>query len=373
VTLLKRAAALLIVVLGLSYLATPVYRFPSPQKFTGASLWNPYANMSGMWQLANLHAHGRAWGGLTNGWQPDAEVVQAYEQRGYTVAGISNYHSIAGLRGVPTLPIYEHGYNVLKHHQLAIGAHDVDWFDIPLWQGVNQMQYVMDRVKRTADLVAIAHPSTAYSADDLRRLTGYQLFELVNGPFWADALWDAALSSGHAVWAIANDDTHDVTDPRRMAVAWTMIDAPSANAADVIPALRAGRMYAVSAPTGRPVPPEATLSRVNLHGSTLEVSSDGSPATYAFIGQDGVVRKKVEATNSASYSLSADDTYIRTEIRTERTAMFLNPIVRYDGVGLDSPEPVVNAAGTWGQRLLIAVSCFVLVRVLWKRPRGSRA
>ena len=372
-TLLKRTAALLIVVLGLSYLATPVYRFPSPQKFAGASLWNPYANMSGTWQLANLHAHGRSWGGLTNGRQPDAEVVRAYEQRGYTVAGISNYHSIAGLRGVPTLPIYEHGYNVAKHHQLAIGAHGVDWFDIPLWQGVNQMQYVMDRVKRTADLVAIAHPSTAYTADDLRKLTGYQLFELVNGPFWADALWDAALSSGHAVWAIANDDTHDVTDPRRMAVAWTMIDAPSANTADVIPALRAGRMYAVSTPTGRPVPPEATLSRVDLHGTTLEVSSEGSPATYAFIGQDGVVRKKVEATNSASYSLSPDDTYIRTEIRTERTAMFLNPIVRYDGVGLESPAPVVNAAGTWGQRLLIAVSCFVIVRVLWKRPRGSRA
>ena len=157
-----------------------------------------------------------------------------------------------------------------------------------------------------------------------------------------------------------------------MAVAWTMIDAPSANTADVIPALRAGRMYAVSAPTGSPVPPEATLSRVNLHGNTLEVSSDGSPATYAFIGQDGVVRKRVEGTNSASYSLSPDDTYIRTEIRTARTAMFLNPIVRYNGVGLESPAPVVHTAGTWGQRLLIAVSCFVLVRVLWKRPRGTR-
>ena len=370
--LLKRTAALLIIVAALPYLVVPVYRFPLPQKFRGATLWNPYADMSATWQLANLHAHGRAWGGLTNGRQPDADVVRAYEQRGYTVAGISDYQRIAALHGVPTIPIYEHGYNLAKRHQLAIGARRVDWFDVPLWQSVSQTQYVVDRLKQTADLVAIAHPLTGYKPDDLRKLTGYQLFEVVNGPFWADSLWDAALSSGHPVWAIANDDTHDVTDRRRMEVAWTMIDAPSANAADVIAALRAGRMYAVSAPTGRAVPPEAALARVDLNGTTLEVASEGSPATYAFIGQGGVVRKKVEWTRSATYSLTPDDSYIRTEIRTRNQAIFLNPIVRYDGVSLEPRAPMPNVAGTWTQRVLILVACLAIVPVLWKRPRGPR-
>ena len=71
-----------------------------PQPFAGASLWNPYAHLAGTWQKANLHAHGHAWAGMTNGKQTDEEVVRAYKQRGYAVAGVSNYASIAAFRGV---------------------------------------------------------------------------------------------------------------------------------------------------------------------------------------------------------------------------------------------------------------------------------
>src|SRR5262245_42312253 len=146
------------------------------------------------------------------------------------------------------MPLYEHGYNLLKHHQLAIGAHSVDWFDFPLWQSLSNQQYVIDRVARTADLVALAHPPSrnAYMPSELRELSGYQLIEVVNGPFHLATAWDAALSSGHAVWGIANDDTHDLRDAGRAAVAWNMIDAPTASTADIVAALRAGRSYAVS-------------------------------------------------------------------------------------------------------------------------------
>ncbi len=244
--ILKRTICLLVILAALPYFRAPVYRFPPPQPFSGTAWWSPYAHLRGSWQRANLHAHGRAWLGLTNGRQSDAEVAAAYRRRGYTVAGISDYQHIAP-DGISAIPIYEHGYNILKRHQLAIGARSVDWFDFPLWQWRSQKQYVLDRLQRASALVAINHPRgrNAYTADDMRALTNYGLLEVASGPFTAEALWDVALSAGRPVWALGDDDSHDITDPRRFAVAWTMIDAPSGEAADVLAALRVGRSYAV--------------------------------------------------------------------------------------------------------------------------------
>ncbi|HUK34670.1 MAG TPA: hypothetical protein VLV86_12195, partial [Vicinamibacterales bacterium] len=199
-------AILLFLFIAIPSLLAPVYRFPVSQRFAGPSLWNPYARLSGTWQRANLHAHGVAWGGVTNGKQNDNDVVRAYKQHGYAVAGVSNYGSIAALHGVDTIPLYEHGYNIPKIHQLGIGARSVVWLDFPLWQTLDQKQYIIDCIGAAADLVSVNHPNTGYTDDDMRNLTGYQLMEVVNGPFPVEDLWDTALSSGHVVWALGNDD-----------------------------------------------------------------------------------------------------------------------------------------------------------------------
>lgn len=362
----KRLLAIPIALCALPYLAAPAYRFPDVQTFHGSALWNPYAGPVTAWQRANFHAHGRAWNGLTNGAQTDQEVVNAYRARGYSVAGISDYHHIAAHDGVDTMPIYEHGYNIGKHHQLAIGAREVDWFDFPLWQGLNQKQYVIDRLKRTADLVAIAHPMWGYAVDDIRNLSGYELLEVVNGPYIAEDLWDAALSSGHAVWILANDDSHDVTDTRRMAIAWNMVDAASSGASDVIPALRAGRMYAVSAPDGQLDALDGTLTGFELHHTTLTVSISAA-ADFAFIGQNGKALKVVKDTTSASYTIAPNDSYVRTVISTPNSTVYLNPVIRYDGASLSGPVATHDSAWTWVQRMVVAVTCLATMPILWKR------
>ena len=73
--LLGRVAVGLAVLMLLPYAWAPVYRFPEPVAFAGPEFWNPYASTSGHWQRANLHAHGRAWLGLTSGEQSDADVA----------------------------------------------------------------------------------------------------------------------------------------------------------------------------------------------------------------------------------------------------------------------------------------------------------
>ena len=358
--------------IALPYACAPLYRFPDPVPFAGSAFLNPYSGLRGNWQRANLHAHGRQWGGLTNGRQSADEVVRTYRAMGYSVAGVSDYHSIAALEGVPTIPLYEHGYNIMKRHQLAIGARRVDWFDLPFWQSLSNRQLVIDRVARTTDLVALNHPPSrdGYSADDLRRLTGYQLLEIVNGPHRSEDSWDAALSSGHVVWALANDDTHDLTDPDRTGMAWNMIDAASASTRDVVDALRAGRTYAVSRTSEATSGVQTTLAGFEFSDDTLLVTCAGEPSTFNFVGQDGVIRKTVKDAKSASYTFTGDDTYIRTVITSPRAILYLNPVLRYDGIRLPAPSASVNLAGSWLQRGLILMAAVALV-VTYRRRRAG--
>ena len=358
------AAILLFILIAIPLLLAPVYRFPSPQPFAGTALWNPYAHLSGTWQKANLHAHGVAWGGVTNGTQSDADVVRAYKQRGYAVAGVSNYASIAAFHGVDTIPIYEHGFNIPKIHQLGIGARRVVYLDFPLWQTMDQKQFVIDRVGAEADLVSLNHPNTGYVDEDMRNLTGYQLMEIVNGPFPVEDLWDAALSSGHVVWALANDDAHDVTNLKRTFIAWNMIDAPSASAPDIIGALRQGRSYAVSLVGSKP---DASLRSVDVHDAAMTVSSAGVPATYLFVGQGGAIRGTANQVMEATYTFAATDTYIRTVVRTPNVVMYINPVLRYDGVRLPSPSASVDAASTWLHRAIIFIIAAAIGFLLWRR------
>jgi hypothetical protein len=373
--MLKTAVAGLALLALAPYIRGPIYRFPEPSVFSGSRLWNPYAGLSGTWLRANLHAHGRAWIGLTNGQQPDADVAQRYRELGYDVPGVSDYQRIAAQHGIATMPLYEHGYNIGKNHQLAIGAHSVEWFDFPLWQSLSQQQYVIDRVKQKADLVALAHPATreAYTSDDLQNLTGYDLIEIVNGPFAVEDVWDAALSSGHAVWAIANDDTHDLTDPRRTAAGWNMIDAPTSSTDDVVGALRAGRSYAVLRTGAIDSGNVTTVDRVEVEEATLTVSVSGAASTFNFIGQNGAVRKTVKDTTAASYTFTNGDTYVRTVIISPQTVLYLNPVVRYEGRGLPAPIATVDAARTWTLRAGYGLGGVLLAVAYARRRRRALA
>ena len=176
------------------------------------------------------------------------------------------------------------------------------------------------------------------------------------------------MSSGHAVWALANDDIHDLTNVRRLAIAWNMIDAPAADISSIVTALRHGRTYAVSL-VGEKA--DAALAGVDVHDQTLTVSTAGVPATFVFIGQDGAVRKTADQVMHASYTIQPADTYIRTVIRTANMMMYLNPIIRYDGGALPMLTAAINEPLTWLSHVLMVAACVVVPVLLWKR-RAAR-
>jgi hypothetical protein len=366
----KRILAGIIVFLVLPYARSPIYRFPPPQPFTGSQLWNPYSGLEHRWRRANFHAHGRAWGGLTSGAQSDADVLAAYRRIGYDIATVSDYQHISQA-SASDIPSYEHGFNVGKHHQLAIGAHDVQWFDFPFWQGRHQKQFIIDLVRSSSDLIAIDHPSRrhSYTPDDVTALTGYELIEVANGRVTTEDRWDAALSSGHPVWGIGGDDSHDVTDADRMGIAWNMIDAATLSRSDVVNALRAGRSYVVvRAPETSMTAGDLTVADVGISGQTLTVQCEGPPATIVFIGRQGRVRKSVMDATSASYAFAPDDSYVRTVVHGTRTTLFLNPIIRTEGGAPPAPAATIDWRWTTATRSAIVAGCVVVAWLLLSRP-----
>lgn len=362
----------LLLIALLPYALTPIYTFPQPKPFSGPDFFNPYAGAHGRWRKANFHAHSRAWGGVTAGAQPPAQVLRRYHALGYSVAGLSNYESIdGGTRANPDfVPIYEHGYNVWKVHQLVIGAKYVTWLDFIFGQPLSYKQYMLDRLSHTGAVIAIAHPwlRDGYPVDQLRYLTDYRLMEVLRQGHAGVKRWDAALSSGHPAWIIGDDDEHNLNSPGTVGVSWTMVRTPSLRRVDILAALRAGHTYAVLGQHGQN---DLLLRAVEVHNDTLTVTTDPGALTFSFVGQNGRLLKVVRDPEHASYVLRPADTYVRVVVKTPRTVMYLNPVVRYDGVRVTEPVARFHVWWTWAARLLLLGLVGLLVWT-WRR-RGRRA
>ncbi|HVP70275.1 MAG TPA: hypothetical protein VMS45_03060 [Gemmatimonadaceae bacterium] len=355
------------------YAVAPSYRFAPAAPFRGGRFYNPYDGPPARWLMVNLHAHARAWGGITNGKQEAPVVRERYRALGFDVASVSNYMQIDHGEDQDTafLPAYEHGVNVMKSHRLAIGARSVAWFDFVGPQSVEQKQYLVDAVHRGAELVAINHPSTrrAYSASDMRQLSGYELLEVMNQSEANDSLWDAALSAGRPVWLLASDDTHDITNANETGRTWTMVRAASSRAADVIAALRAGRAYGVRAPSGRA---GIALRSLTLRGDTLLVRTNVAASAITFVGQGGAVLELVRAAARASYVIRGAEPYVRTVIEHGTTRIVLNPVIRFDGtIPRPAAIPMGNASFAAGW-VLTAGAGLVLLLFAWATGRGRR-
>jgi len=339
------------------YGASPLYQFPPVEPFRGERLFNPYSQNVNPWWKVNLHAHSRAWMGLTNGRSTTDEMIARYRALRYDVAEVSNYDEItASRRG--ELTVYEQGYNLNKTHLLVVGARHVDWWDYPLFQGANEKQDRIDRLHGDGALIVLAHPQLrhGFSASDLQRLTGYEAIEVASHFGDGERYWDAGLSAGRLSTAVGGDDSHNASDPRQTGHVWTMIAAPSVSPADIIAAIRAGATYVVVSSVGEGRA-DAALQGVETRGDTIAVSIDGAAATVSFIGQNGRVLSVVRNTCSAHYVLPDTEPYARAVVETSRARLILNPVVRTDGGRPPGQEASTRATA----RVRMTAGLFLLV------------
>ncbi len=368
----------LLIALSAGCALTPLYRFPEPQAFVGEAWYNPYDRLdgrSGQWRRANFHAHSAAWGGVTRGNASPEQVAHAYRQRRYDVIGVSNYQWSPDRRPAGTFPVYEHGWNARKAHHLVFRPDRVVWMDYPLLRTRDQQQHMLASLSRSAALVAIAHPRLrgGYSASDLRVLTDYDMLEVLtrySAP--ADAEWDAALSSGHPVWMLASDDSHNVNDSTQVGINTTHLFSTDASDSSVITALRAGRAYGVHMEAGGRA---LTLRTLRMRDDSLEVQLDGAPERIRVLGQNGALRAIVTGAAARGGRLTAaaraSDGYLRVIAERDGTLLYSNPVFRWDGRDIARATATIDGPRTalWRSAWTLAYAA-LCVRLLLTRRRA---
>ena len=370
------------------YLSVPTYSFKEPKPFSGEYLYNPYQDMNpDQWKKYHFHCHTRKYSGLTNGRKNTAKVIDSvYQTLGYDHYGISDYMSINphGAEKEDYIPTYEHGYGLFhKTHQLCIGAESVYWPDFPFMQNLNLKQHTINKLSERCRFVVPVHASftKGYKVSDMALLSNYHLLEVVNPYGNAIEHWDMALSNGHRVYAIGDDDTHNVTKTEEFCRNLTMINTPDLKAENVYEALNKGLCYAVEFDNYYHHPMTLTEKAEQVHNlpyltcaqlidDTLFIeTSDEKMQEVKFIGQDGKVLKTEENATMAFYVIQPEDTYVRTEINVNGLQHFyLNPVTRHP-----TPNPVdqrldyVNKAQTYLYWFVYIVAFGALMWYLFKK------
>ena len=233
-----------------------------------------------------------------------------------------------------------------------------------------------------------AHASftKGYKVGDMKYLSNYRLIEVVNPYGNAIEHWDEALSNGHRVYALGDDDTHDITNVSEVCHNLTMINTVDMKAENVYDALERGLCYAVEFDNWYHFPmsleekaeqakklPYLTLTQ--LVGDTLFVSTSANEMQEVnFIGQDGKVLKTVENIDTAWYVIQPDDPYVRTQINVNGLQHFyLNPVTRHPtSIVVDRRLDSVNYAQTILYWLVYVVAFVAFVCYLFKKAKDKK-
>jgi len=381
---------LILIIPVFQFVVNTKYIFPEPDPFTGEYLYNPYRGMDGRkWEMANFHAHTRAFFGLTDGAaNSDESLDSLYRYFNYNIIGISNYQSLNKFESKNNwyIPVYEHGFQYYKNHQLVINAKKVSWLDYFFRQTLNNKQYIIDHLKKdTSVILTIVHPNLrkAYSYNDFKFLSNYDCLEIANNKRAITAYYDTILSAGHPVFLMANDDAHDITDINNACHTFNLINT-DLNKDSILYSIKTGRsvgvnfnvsLYKTSEEKKSGLLNLPEITSVILKDDTLIVSLNKLVKTIKFIGQEGAERKKITDSATGSYFFNKQDTYIRTEIEChDGTMYFLNPVFRYDGIQLPDHVSSPDLLKTWFWRsvVLFVLLILIIMRVKNKIRTKSR-
>ena len=360
------------------YLMAPRYQFKVGQPFHGTYLYNPYQDMDpDQWKQYNFHCHSRKYLGLTNGRNSKEPVIDSiYQVLGYDHYGISDYMDINphGNDRPDYIPAYEHGYGFIrKTHQLCIGAENVVFMDFPFVQSLDMKQHMLSVLQQHTRFAVPAHASftKGYKVNDMRYLSGYRLLEIGNPVGTAYEHWDAALSTGHRVYGIGDDDSHNVLNPNEVGRFFTIINTRDMSADDVYDALDRGCAYTVDFHSYYNKPFELKVERMHelphltcckLVGDTLVVETNTLIEIAEFIGQDGKVLQHDEHLYRATYVIQPEDTYVRVKLRLPHlTFFYLNPITRHT-----TPTPIDQSTAeiNWPMTIMFYFVYIVIIIIL---------
>lgn len=348
------------------YLFCPAYTFDNITPFSGDSIYNPYADAVGnKWVKCNFHAHDNCWDGITNGKGSSNDIYNKYNNLHYIIHAISNYQRIDTTHHyLPNyISSYEHGYNILKSHQLVLGANTVCWKDYFFPQTLNNKQHIIYCLHNASPngLVIINHPMLRgnYSVMNLKYLTGYSCMEVLHPSGNSSVLWDAALSAGRPVFIVGDDDCHNVFDSTKVGRICTWVNVPALSESNVLQSLRKGNCYAVS--VGKDVMRNErkgddskmpSLQQFMLKGNSIQARFSIAANEITVSGKNGHLLYRARNTNTVLFTLGKSEPYARiTANYKDGTQILLNPVFRYTESPLLQSSASINTAQTSWRRL----------------------
>lgn len=316
----------------------------------------------------NLHAHSKAWAGVTNGMkQNKEEVFEAYTKLHYDIIGISNYHDPQSIyfKGKPdSLTVYEYGYNLFKAHRLVIGYGNAKFREVSLFHSLHDRQFILNTIYPESKVTIIAHPQFGHGhkMEDFNKLSNYHLIEVLNHYRYSPGEWDLALSSGKPVFIVGNDDMHDLDKPGEVGVRYTMVDGKE-NLELTLNELKNGNAYAVAAPERNC---DLQLSSCLLDGMKIQVEFNDKADKIIFISDRGIVKDSALNTNSSSYILKQNDSYVRIEASKGNCKLYLNPVIRTkEGLQPKNEQEVpINWVATIAEKLALLLAAIMLIWLL---------
>ena len=358
-------------VASIFYINTTIYNFPEPKSFSGDKIFNPYQNLPDSSYRANFHAHSVAWKSVTNGHNTEKDVFDGYTERGYDIAAISNYHKISTYAKTRTdlyVPAYEHGYNIFKSHYLSINSPKVSYFDYPLYQLTSHKQKIIENIKENGAIVSMAHPKFAggRSFEDMRHLVGYEFTEVLNHYRISDEYWDQALSAGRLTWIMGDDDTHDILKEPTFRI-WNIIYSNYRQTDSIMNAMKMGMNYGIAS-LNQACDNDLVSCQLE-NDNMISIHFTNSADSIVITGQEGKVLKTVYKSDSINYQFNKKDTYVRTVAYNVNSNLYMNPILRYDGVKVPlnvnvKAEP--NFIKTWLFRILAVLFSLSMLLVIRK-------
>lgn len=290
------------------------------------------------WYKGNTHTHTLNSDGDST---PD-EVVRWYREQGYHFLVLTDHNFLTSVEGLNALHGADEKFLVIKGEEVtdrfgdkAIHVNGLHVEQVVKPQGGNSVvetiQRNVDAIRKVEGLPHINHPNFGWSitAEDLRQVQRYKLFEIYNGHHAVNNLggggvpgleevWDTLLTGGKLVYGIAVDDAHTFKQPWNKATArpgqgWVMVRTEKLEAKAILAAMERGEFYAstgvklsnyeVDDKQMTVTIEEVKTSKYRIHfigrGGRLLKEELQSPATYRFRGDEGHVRAKVLESNGA--------------------------------------------------------------------------
>ena len=375
---------LIFILFILQYVVNAKYSFPEPQPFHGKFIYNPYRNVDqGKWRRANFHAHARKFLGQSEKARKSVSFIDSlYRSFNYNIISISDYQVINRYESKNEwyVPVYEHGFQYYKNHQLVLNPKKVCWLDFPFRQTLSNKQFIIDQLRKdTMTLITIVHPiyRKAYSSNDLKYLGNYNCMEIANHERVFRTSYDTILSNGHPAFIMADDDCHDLTKIKEVTNSFNEINTDMVKDS-ILKALSTGRSFGVKLNANTLKTNEEKrvaflnlpeINAITFQNDTLTVSLNQTVKAIKFIGQHGTEIRRVTGQSKGSCHFSNEDTYIRTEVEcNDGTLYFLNPLFRYDGVRLTYYAPAFNAFATWAWRSAF-FGLLIIIIIIWYRKK----